>query len=86
MKTYFKWTFGLTLLAAICLVTPPLLALDNDGDGVVEDEGLDNCPNISNADQKDTDGDGKGDVCDDDDDGDGVPDANDPAPMDSSIP
>ena len=24
-----------------------------------------NCPNVSNADQKDSDGDGKGDVCDD---------------------
>ena len=42
---------------------------DLDGDGILND--VDNCPNKANADQKDTDGDGKGDVCDDSD-GDGV--------------
>ena len=36
---------------------------DSDGDGIKDSE--DNCPNVSNADQKDSDGDGKGDVCDD---------------------
>jgi hypothetical protein len=35
---------------------------DQDGDGVAD--GVDNCPATSNPDQKDTDGDGKGDVCD----------------------
>ena len=35
---------------------------DIDGDGVCDD--VDNCPNVYNPDQKDTDGDGHGDVCD----------------------
>ena len=35
---------------------------DCDGDGVPDIE--DNCPHVSNADQKDTDNDGVGDVCD----------------------
>jgi hypothetical protein len=34
---------------------------DSDGDGIPDD--LDNCPAIPNPDQTDTDGDGKGDVC-----------------------
>ena len=36
--------------------------VDTDGDGVVDD--VDNCPGVSNPDQKDSDGDGKGDACD----------------------
>tara|TARA_Y100001970_G_C14240339_1_gene864530 strand:- start:480 stop:1181 length:702 start_codon:yes stop_codon:yes gene_type:complete len=36
---------------------------DIDGDGIVSSE--DNCPNISNPDQLDSDGDGLGDLCDD---------------------
>jgi hypothetical protein len=36
--------------------------LDQDGDGLTNDQ--DNCPTKPNADQKDTDGDGKGDLCD----------------------
>lgn len=38
---------------------------------------MDNCPDVSNADQTDTDRDGVGDACDDDDDDDGVDDEDD---------
>jgi Thrombospondin type 3 repeat len=60
-------------------------APDADGDHVPD--GGDNCPADANQDQVNTDGapDG-GDVCDADDDNDGVPDAVDPAPLDSSKP
>jgi hypothetical protein len=37
----------------------------------------DNCPNRRNPHQRDSNADGKGDVCDPDDDGDGVPDGDD---------
>lgn len=46
--------------------------LDDDGDGVENDE--DNCPSDANANQRDSDGDGDGDACDDDDDNDGLTD------------
>lgn len=52
---------------------------DTDADGVKDSE--DNCPLVANADQKDTDGDGIGDVCDNDDrDGDGIKDNVDNCP------
>ena len=35
---------------------------DKDGDGVMYD--VDNCPLVANPNQLDTDGDGKGDICD----------------------
>ncbi len=55
---------------------------DTDGDGVLDS--CDNCPEVSNADQLDCDGDGIGDACsaDDDTDGDGVRDACDNCPAD----
>ena len=55
---------------------------DADADGVADD--VDNCPNVANPDQLDTDGDLRGDVCDTDDDGDGVADGSDAFPLDSS--
>lgn len=56
--------------------------VDADRDGVLDD--VDNCVSDSNADQLDTDKDGKGDVCDNDDDGDGVADSADQYPLDAS--
>ena len=52
-------------------ITFSLICADNDADGVCDDN--DNCPEISNPDQTDTDEDGTGDVCDSctDTDGDG---------------
>ena len=63
--------FGLTdlQLSAITLLSTPS---DVDSDSFVDR--LDNCPFVSNPAQKDTDGDGLGDVCDEDDDNDGVSD------------
>ena len=49
-------------------------AADSDGDGVSNTE--DNCADVANADQTDTDSDGAGDACDTDDDGDGLADAD----------
>ena len=46
--------------------------LDDDSDGLENDQ--DNCPQDANASQVDTDGDGQGDACDDDDDNDRLSD------------
>lgn len=66
--------------------TDPPTPADTDGDGI--EDGLDNCPTISNPSQLDTDGDGQGNACDNDDDNDGIPDAveiqNNLDPLDSS--
>lgn len=55
---------------------------DTDNDGLGDNS--DNCPNDSNPSQIDTDGDGKGNVCDEDDDNDSTPDDEDAFPLDSS--
>lgn len=55
---------------------------DQDGDNIHDDE--DNCPDIANPDQADSDANGVGDVCengdDDDQDDDGIPDDQDNCP------
>ncbi|MEZ4561191.1 MAG: malectin domain-containing carbohydrate-binding protein [Thermomicrobiales bacterium] len=57
-----------------------LLSSDADGDYIPDS--LDNCPNVQNPDQADSDGDGVGDACPIyyDTDGDGVPDKEDNCP------
>lgn len=52
---------------------------DGDGDGVAD--GSDNCPHHANADQRDTNGDGYGNVCDPDLNGDNVVNAADLAAL-----
>ena len=46
------------------------MAADTDGDGLFDNE--DNCTLVPNADQRDTDGDGFGNICDPDFDNNGV--------------
>ena len=56
---------------------------DCDGDGVAQE--VDNCPQVANHDQLDTDGDTVGDACDPDDDGDNVPDVDDCDPKNPAV-
>jgi hypothetical protein len=60
-------TLFLCLYAAIAIA---IAIAGTDGDGVPDN--TDNCPNVANADQLDSDADGLGNECDDDDDNDGV--------------
>ena len=53
---------------------------DDDNDGVVDDK--DNCPFLSNPDQKNHDSDDDGDACDEDDDNDNIKDKDDLFPLD----
>jgi hypothetical protein len=52
-----------------------IVTCDADGDGICTP--TDNCPDVPNPSQTDTDGDGIGDACDPDDDNDGNPDGTD---------
>ena len=71
-----------TTMYQIAELTPQVKERDLDGDGFLDQ--ADNCPLVSSVNQLDTDGDGKGNACDDDDDGDGVLDKADAFPLDST--
>ncbi|MBT5699867.1 MAG: hypothetical protein HOI67_00295, partial [Gammaproteobacteria bacterium] len=71
-----------TTMYQIAELTPEVKERDLDGDGFLDQ--ADNCPLVSSVNQLDTDGDGKGNACDDDDDGDGVLDKADAFPLDST--
>jgi hypothetical protein len=58
-----------------CDGIPDRLDPDNDNDGTPD--ASDNCPSVSNPDQRDSDGDGIGDACDPDNDDDGILDDGD---------
>ena len=64
-----------------------ITAVGPDADGDTVADPADNCPSVGNPDQVNSDGasDG-GDACDGDDDNDGVPDVEDPFPLDASRP
>jgi len=57
--------------------------IDTDGDGFVDQ--ADNCPNVDNPNQKDLDGDGIGNLCDEDEDGDGILIPQDLCPKDVDL-
>ena len=56
--------FSLILVVAVVFLAGPAWATDTDGDGVSDD--VDNCTNVLNANQRDTDNDGYGNACDPD--------------------
>jgi acid phosphatase type 7 len=83
-RNYKKLAAVLVLvLVALALCAPVASAVgsDRDADGIRN--ASDHCPKNYNPDQKDLDGDGKGDVCDSDRDGDGQLNADDPCPDDA---
>ena len=68
LKLPIVFALPFLMVALIGTVMPPAFA-DHDGDTI--DDAVDNCPDIANEDQADTDGDGVGDACNDADDIDG---------------
>lgn len=69
--------FALSIFVSCSSEEEPLP--DSDNDGIVDAE--DNCPLVKNKDQKDSDGDGIGDACEEDSDGDGIIDELDNCPL-----
>lgn len=69
----------LPLVTQFVLVPPGGGDVDSDSDGALDV--ADNCVDVVNPDQRDTDGDGFGDACDADDDEDGVLDMADNCPL-----
>lgn len=55
---------------------------DDDNDAIINIQ--DNCKNVGNTDQLNTDDDNQGDACDNDDDNDGYPDDEDAFPLDAT--
>lgn len=70
-------TLRLVVIQPVTPTETPIV--DTDGDAVADD--VDNCPEIANQAQVDTDSDGQGDACDPDDDNDGVLDEVDNCPL-----
>jgi exopolysaccharide biosynthesis protein len=68
---------GGTITTDIGLAIDPTADFDEDSVPDVND----NCPEVANEDQVDTDGDGLGDACDMDDDGDALADEDDNCPL-----
>lgn len=77
------WRAALCLFATLAIFASAALAVDTDGDGVADDH--DNCIDVANADQRDTNHDGYGNVCDADFNGNGIIDPTDFSVLKSAL-
>ena len=68
----YSLDYGYDLAGNMTSAIANVIVADADNDGIPDSS--DNCPNNSNSDQMDSDGDNQGNVCDTDDDNDGIPD------------